>query len=99
MAQASQCMTHRRLTEAEAMSSPCHASLLHDCSEDDEQIQVDRTQFGRSSLRHGHFSVGLCEPTVLARQRTVGRSETAAEMRHIGKSPAIGDLAYCPMRL
>src|SRR5689334_19833305 len=45
------------------------------------------------------LSGGFRAPAVLAGQYAVCLPEPAAEMGHIGKTPAVRDLAYRPMRL
>ena len=43
--QPSQSVAHRRLTQTKAAAGPRDASFLHDGVEDDEQVQVECTQF------------------------------------------------------
>src|SRR5229473_719536 len=43
--QPSQGMTHRWLAETDEVAGACYASFLHDGVENDEQVQVNCTQF------------------------------------------------------
>lgn len=65
-------------------------------------VRLRHASAGHSTSNLGYGDVSsdsLCDPAVLAGQQTKSRPEIATEMRHIGKSPAIGNLAQSPMHL